>query len=75
MYNKILLEIQLELNQYETTTERNSTDIFEWLGDIGGLEYILAMVIEVLSTYFSAKFFNLGVAQTLYVAKKSKNEI
>ena len=75
MYNKILLEIQLELNQYETTTERNSTDIFEWLGDIGGLEYILAMVIEVLSSYFSAKFLNLGVAQTLYVAKKSKKEI
>jgi hypothetical protein len=38
MPNKILLEIKLELNQFETTTERNSTDIFEWLGDIGGLQ-------------------------------------
>jgi hypothetical protein len=58
MKDKILLEISLELDQFETKTQRDSTDIFEWLGDIGGLQLVMEVVLGTVAQFFSAKYMS-----------------
>lgn len=75
MPNKVMLEINLQLDQFKTVTNRGSTDVFGYLGDIGGLYGTLEIFMIIVSGYFSAKFFRQGVANTVYKYQKSKIEI
>ena len=57
MPNRILLEINLELDQFKSTTSRVSNDIYEMLGDVGGLQQVLWIAVGIFAEYFSSKFY------------------
>ena len=67
--DKILIEIQLQLDPFKTTSTRSSTQFLDFLGDIGGFYQALDLVIFMAAEYFSAKFFLASIASTLYHQK------
>ena len=73
--NKILLEMKLELDQFKTTTQRDSTNFFDWLGDWGGLQQALGIGIGIISQYFSEKYFNKSIAEKLFIRQKSSKKL
>lgn len=74
MKDKILMEISIELDQIETKTQRDTADIFEWLGDIGGFQLIMEILLGSIAEYFSSKFLAQGLAKKLYVFKFPKEK-
>ena len=65
----------MSLDQFQTTTERYSTDILEWLGDIGGFQGAITLVIAVLGQFFSSKMYALDIAKNFFIRALSKKEL
>jgi len=65
--NKILLEIQLEMDSFKTESLRTSTQILDFLGDLGGFYQAVDLLIFMIAEYFSARFFLASIAANLYV--------
>ena len=53
---------------------RGSTQILDFLGDIGGFKEALLIILVTFGEYFSAKFFIAQVGEELYSRKKPKNK-
>ena len=60
--NKILLEVQLELDAFKTESLRTSTQILDFLGDVGGFYQALDLIIFLAAEYFSARYFLASIA-------------
>ena len=73
--DKILLEIKLLQDQFETFTERRSTQLFDFFGDIGGVYGIIEVVVAIISSFFSTKLLQGDIANTYFSRKKSKKEM
>ena len=66
---QILTEITLKQSSEKVYNERSSTQILDFLGDIGGFKEALLLIMVTVGEYFSSKFFISKVAQDLYLAK------
>jgi hypothetical protein len=54
---------------------RSSTQILDFLGDIGGFKEALMLILATFGEYFSAKFFIAKVGEDLYLEKKRKEDM
>jgi hypothetical protein len=70
-----MLEVVLSLDQFETSTVRASTDILEFLGDVGGFLGAVSMLTGTLGTFFSSNMFVHNVAKTFFIRALSKHEL
>jgi hypothetical protein len=66
----ILLELELKQEANKIISSRSSTQILDFLGDIGGFIEAITMIAVIFGEYFSAKFFIAQVTSDLYVSKK-----
>ena len=73
--DQILGEISLTLDSFKTETKRESTQILDYLGDIGGFEAAIQMFFVIVGEYFSARYFMSSIAKTLFIRKKNKKEV
>jgi hypothetical protein len=48
--------------------------VLDFIGDYGGFQQCIGMVISIFGTYFSAKFIAAGLARELYVERRAKSE-
>ena len=48
VHGKILLEIELKQDQFETVTKRKSTQLLEYLGEVGGLFGTLEIFVAMI---------------------------
>ena len=71
--DKILFEIKMELDGFKTTNVRTSTQILDFLGDIGGFYQALDLIVFMLGQYFSSKFFVLSIAKKMHQIKMSQS--
>lgn len=70
-----MYEFTLQLDQFKSINYRTSTQVFEYLGDIGGFQSAFAMVFCLIGAYFSDTFYSISVASSLYTLKKKKSVI
>mmetsp|Transcript_14830 Transcript_14830/g.22996 ORF Transcript_14830/g.22996 Transcript_14830/m.22996 type:complete len:457 (-) Transcript_14830:84-1454(-) len=69
--DKILMEIVLNLDPFKTESLRSSTQILDFLGDIGGFYGALDLIVFMIGEFFSSKFFIASIAGTLYMQSRS----
>ena len=72
--NKILFEMVLKQDPFKTKSERNSNQILDVLGDVGGFYQAIDLIIFTFGEFFSAKFFIVSIAANLYLRKLPKDE-
>lgn len=72
---RILYQLVLGQDQFKTTSVRQSTQILDYFGDLGGFYQAIDILIFMFGQYFSAKFFIQNVAQTLFIRKKTASEL
>lgn len=65
----ILFEIEISQNSVKTKSERSSTAILDFLGDIGGFKEALMIMLAGFGEFFSAKMFIKKVGESLYREK------
>ena len=80
--DKMLLEVVLQLDPSKKEWERSTTNVLDFLGDLGGFKEALNILVSWLGTFFSAKFFISSIASKFYftkadpsVSKKREGEI
>ena len=66
-----LHEIELVQDSTKMISSRESTQILDFLGDIGGFKEALLILLVTIGEYFSSKFFIAKVAKELYKKKKT----
>lgn len=59
----------LQLDPFKTKSERNSNQILDVLGDVGGFYQAIDLIIFTFGEFFSAKFFIVSIAANLYLRK------
>ena len=62
----------MQLDAFKTESLRTSTQILDFLGDIGGFYQALDLIIFLIAEYFSARFFLASIAKSLYLFKDSE---
>ena len=55
--DRILYQIQLAQDQFKTISERQSTQLLDYVGDLGGFYQAIDILIFAIGEYFAAKFF------------------
>jgi hypothetical protein len=61
----------MDQESFKFISERKSTQILDFLGDIGGFKEAILLMLVTFGEYFSAKFFISKVAQDIYIRKKT----
>lgn len=67
----IIMDIVINQDSVKSINERQSTQILDFLGDIGGFKEALIIILATLGEYFSAKMFVQKVGTVLYLEKGS----
>lgn len=73
-YN-VLIELEISQDSTKAINSRSSTQILDFLGDIGGFQQALYLLLFTFGEYFSARFFIQEIASKLYVKKKTKADL
>jgi hypothetical protein len=60
------MKIHLMQRSDKQLSNRESTQILDFLGDIGGFKEAIFLLVVTFGEYFSAKFFISKVAEELY---------
>ena len=68
------MEIELKLNPFVKTSQRESTQILDLLGDIGGFYATVDLFLFMIGGYFSNRFYMAAVAKDFYL-KTSKRQM
>ena len=69
---KTLYEFQLSLDQFKSVNQRSSTQVYDYLGDVGGFQAAFTSVFATVGAFFSTRFYASSIANNLYKKKKSK---
>ena len=56
----------LRLDPQKTVSQRTTTGILDFLGDVGGFFGALDLMVFMLAEYFAAKLFINSVANSMY---------
>ena len=70
--NVILMEISIKQDSSKTISARSSTEVLDFLGDIGGFKEAIMIIMVTFGEYFSAKFFVSTVANDMYMQKEDQ---
>lgn len=60
---------------YKTYSERSSSTILDLFGDIGGFSDFIATFFSLIGSSFAARALLAAYSETLYLRKKSKEEL
>mmetsp|Transcript_11629 Transcript_11629/g.17645 ORF Transcript_11629/g.17645 Transcript_11629/m.17645 type:complete len:160 (+) Transcript_11629:2274-2753(+) len=66
------MEVVLQMDPFKTESLRSTTQILSFLGDIGGFNNALRLMMGTFGTFFSARFFLASISNYLYL-RRSKN--
>ena len=69
-----MLEIDIRQDSTKVANSRSSTQILDFLGDIGGFKEALLLILVSGGEYFSARFFIATVAKELYITKTPEHK-
>ena len=64
--DKILYEFHLGLDPSKIRSYRFSTQILDFLGDVGGFQGAITLIVLTIGEFFSARFFLISIAATFY---------
>lgn len=64
----------LQLDPFKTKSERNSNQVLDVLGDVGGFYQAIDLIIFTFGEFFSAKLFIVSIAAKLYIRKLPKDQ-
>ena len=70
----ILLQITLQQDSVKSTNFRSSTQILDFIGDVGGFQQAMLMLFYIIGEYFSAKYLLKSIAEVLYLQKVEDNK-
>ena len=73
--DKMLLEVTLQLDPFKTISERISTSILDYLGDLGGFYQAIDLLVFMIGQFFSSRLFIASIASKLYSKKNSPDEM
>ena len=68
------MDILIKQDSTKTISERSSTQVLDFIGDIGGFKEAILLIMFTFGEYFSAKFFVKTVAEDLYMHKSDKKK-
>jgi hypothetical protein len=69
----IWLELRLTQDSTKAVSARSSTQILDYMGDVGGFQGSLIIVLYLIGEYFSSKLLSAAIAETFYLSKSGKN--
>lgn len=69
---EVVLEVKLEFDQFKQINQRSSVGILGLLENLGGFYASLDMMCFGLATFFSARFFIMSFASSLFLLKIPK---
>ena len=72
--DKILLELQVGMVGFKNVYERSSSSVLDLLGDIGGFNDFMNLMVAWIGEFFAAKFFMQSIAQNMFMKKLSAKE-
>lgn len=67
--DKMLLEVILKLDPVKKEIERGSSNVLDFLGDLGGFKEALDIIVVGTATFFSSKFFIASIASKFYFTR------
>ena len=70
-----MLEIVLSLDQFQTTTVRQSTDVLTFLGDVGGFLGAIQILTTFIGTFFSSNMYIQNITESFFIRALSKQEV
>ena len=72
---KIMLEVVLSLDQFQTTTVRYSTNFLMLLGDVGGFQGAMVLFFGGIGAFFSSMMFTQDIANNFFIRALNQKEI
>ena len=66
------MEIELKLSPFIKMSQRESTQILDLLGDIGGFYATVDLFFFLIGGYFSNRFYMAAIAKDFYLKKTEK---
>jgi hypothetical protein len=70
----MLLEVILQLDPFKSISERVSTSMLDYVGDLGGFFGAISGAFAFIGQFFSAKMFIASISNNLYFRKLSNKE-
>lgn len=74
MEDIILQELILTVDPFKTLCNRVSTQVLDYMGDLGGFTDAIFMLLAIFGEYFSHKFLQANIAQKYYTRKRNRKE-
>jgi hypothetical protein len=71
--DQILFEVIIELDSFKSINFRESTQVLDFLGNIGGFYQAINLLVLWVAQYFSGKLFISSIASHLFMVKKKKS--
>jgi hypothetical protein len=71
----MLLEVILRLDPFKTISERVSTSVLDYLGDLGGFYQAVDLLVFMIGQFFSSKLFIASIASQFYSRKLAPDEV
>lgn len=65
----ILLEVAIVQDSSKSINTRESTQFFDFLGDVGGFQGSMIIILYLLGEYFSSHLLTASLAGSLYLTK------
>ena len=65
--NRIMYEFMLQLDPFKSNNQRSATQVYDYLGDVGGFQAAFQTIFATFGGFFSARFFQSSVASDLYL--------
>ena len=73
--SKIFLELKFAMGSFKTSNIRQSTDVLDMMGDIGGFHQSVSFFVFLFGEFFATQFFLQSIAHSLFLQKRSAIEI
>ena len=72
---KILLEMTLNLEQFETETSRSTMNLLTMIGNAGGFVGAFNNYVGMLGSFFSALFLKANITENFFIRALSRAEV
>lgn len=70
----IWAEFTIKQDSTKQINERSSTQILDFLGDVGGFQGSLVIILFLFGEYFSSHLLNAAIASTFYSQKTKQKK-
>ena len=73
--DQILFEFEIRLDQFKTTSARNTLGSLDFLGYVGGIQAVLDGAFYKFGEYFSLTFLFAAFTSAMFIEKKKSQKI